>query len=168
MPRLHLERIISINNIRKIMGDIENELDSVLDRYQKKQEEARKKERTEQEDYIGLENEFKNLFNTIVQPLMAQMVRYLETKGNEFKGSYVKVSPHLAKIALIINPYRLQQGSKWAEIEFSRDGNKLKIVVKNENAVTGEALFEKSDLKPPFVKRILIDFVKSYYNTEAT
>ena len=148
------------------MGDIENELDSVLDRYQKKQEEARKKERKEQEDYIGLENEFKNLFNTIVQPLMAQMVRYLETKGNEFKGSYVKVSPHLAKIALIINPYRLQQGSKWAEIEFSRDGNKLKIVVKNENAVTGEALFEKSDLKPPFVKRILIDFVKSYYNTE--
>ncbi|MDW0165351.1 MAG: hypothetical protein QOK65_08195 [Nitrososphaeraceae archaeon] len=168
MPRLHLERIISINNIRKIMGDIENELDSVLDRYQKKQEEARKKERKEQEDYIGLENEFKNLFNTIVQPLMAQMVRYLETKGNEFKGSYVKVSPHLAKIALIINPYRLQQESKWAEIEFSRDGNKLKIVVKNENAVTGEALFEKSDLKPPFVKRILIDFVKSYYNTEAT
>ncbi|MDW0207613.1 MAG: hypothetical protein QOA28_08630 [Nitrososphaeraceae archaeon] len=168
MPRLHLERIISINNIRKIMGDIENELDSVLERYQKKQEEARKKERKEQEDYIGLENEFKNLFNTIVQPLMAQMVRYLETKGNEFKGSYVKVSPHLAKIALIINPYRLQQGSKWAEIEFSRDGNKLKIVVKNENAVTGEALFEKSDLKPPFVKRILIDFVKSYYNTEAT
>ncbi|MDW0183149.1 MAG: hypothetical protein QOK91_08810 [Nitrososphaeraceae archaeon] len=165
---MHLERIISINNIRKIMGDIENELDSVLDRYQKKQEEARKKERKEQEDYIGLENEFKNLFNTIVQPLMAQMVRYLETKGNEFKGSYVKVSPHLAKIALIINPYRLQQGSKWAEIEFSRDGNKLKIVVKNENAVTGEALFEKSDLKPPFVKRILIDFVKSYYNTEAT
>ena len=62
------------------MGDIENELDSVLDRYQKKQEEARKKERKEQEDYIGLENEFKNLFNTIVQPLMAQMVRYLETK----------------------------------------------------------------------------------------
>ncbi len=167
MPRLNVEGMISINNIRKIMGDIENELDSVLDRYQKKQEEARKKERKEQEDYIGLENEFKNLFNTIVQPLMAQMVRYLETKGNEFKGSYVKVSPHLAKIALIINPYRLQQGSKWAEIEFSRDGNKLKIVVKNENAVTGEALFEKSDLKPPFVKRILIDFVKSYYNTEA-
>ena len=89
----------------------------------------------------------------------------MKQKGNEFKGSFVKVSPHLAKIALIINPYRLQQGSKWAEIGFSRDGNKLKIVVKNENAVTSEALFEKSDLKPPFVKRILIDFVKSYYNS---
>jgi hypothetical protein len=110
--------------------DIENELDSVLDRYQKKQEDTRNKEMKEQEDYLALENEFKNLFNTIVKPLMAQMVRYLETKGNEFKGSYVKVSPHLAKIALILNPYRLQQGSKWAEIEFSRDGNKLKIVVK--------------------------------------
>lgn len=118
--------------------DIENELDSVLDRYQKKQEDTRNKEMKEQEDYLGLENKFKNSFNTIVQPLMAQMVRYLETKGNEFKGSYVKVSPHLAKIALIINPYRLQQGSKGAEIEFSRDGNKLKIVVKNENAVTSE------------------------------
>ena len=78
--------------------DIENELDSVLDRYQKKQEDTRNKEMKEQEDYLGLENEFKNLFNTIVTPLMAQMVRYLETKGNEFKGSYVKVSPHLAKI----------------------------------------------------------------------
>lgn len=143
--------------------DIENELDWVLDRYQKKQEDTRNKELKEQEDYLGLENEFKNLFNTIVKPLMAQMVRYLETKGNEFKGSYVKVSPHLAKIALILNPYRLQQGSKWAEIEFSRDGNKLKIVVKNENAVTSEALFEKSEVRPPFVKRILIDFVKSYY-----
>lgn len=143
--------------------DIENELDSVLDRYQKKQEDTRNKEMKEQEDYLGLENEFKNLFNTIVKPLMAQMVRYLETKGNEFKGSYVKVSPHLAKIALILNPYRLQQGSKWTEIEFSRNGNKLKIVVKNENAVTSEALFEKPDVRPPFVKRMLIDFVKSYY-----
>jgi len=84
--------------------DIENELDSVLDRYQKKQEDTRNKEMKEQEDYLGLENEFKNLFNTIVKPLMAQMVIYLETKGNEFKGSYVKVSPHLAKIALILNP----------------------------------------------------------------
>src|SRR6188508_356950 len=148
--------------------DIENELDSVLHRYQKKQEDTRNKEMKEQEDYLGLENEFKNLFNTIVKPLMAQMVIYLETKGNEFKGSYVKVSPHLAKIALILNPYRLQQGSKWAEIEFSREGNKLKIVVKNENAVTNEALFEKSEVRPPFVKRILIDFVKSYYNTEGT
>jgi len=156
--------------------DIENELDSVLDRYQKKQEDTRNKEMKEHEDYLGLENEFKNLFNTIVKPLMAQMVRYLETKGNEFKGSYVKVSPHLAKIALILNPYRLQQGSKWTEIEFSRNGNKLKIVVKNENAVTGvaesavtsEAMFEKSEVRPPFVKRILIDFVKSYYNTEGT
>ena len=131
------------------MEDMENELDSVLNRFQKKQEETRSKELKDQEDYITLENEFKNLFNTIVQPLMIKMVEYLETKGNEFKGSYVKVSPHLAKIALIINAYRLQQGSKWAEIEFSRDGNKLKIVVKNENAVTSEALFEKSDLKPP-------------------
>jgi hypothetical protein len=62
------------------MGDIENELDSVLDRYQKKQEETRTKERKDHEDNIGLENEFKNLFNTIVQPLMTQMVRYLKHK----------------------------------------------------------------------------------------
>lgn len=150
------------------MEDIENELDSVLDRYQKKQEDTRNREKKEQEDYLGMENQFKNLFNTIVKPLMAQMVRYLESKGDEFKGSHVKVSPHLAKIALILNPYRLQQGSKWAEIEFSRNGNKLKIVVKNENAVTSEALFEKSEVRPPFVKRIIIDFVKSYYNTEGS
>ena len=149
-----------------MLGEIENELDSVLDRYQRDQNQTRERELREQDDHIALENEFKNLFSTIVQPSMAKMVRYLESKGDEFKGSYVKVSPHLAKIALIINPYRLQQGSKWAEIEFSRDGNKLKIVVKNDNGVTSEALFEKSDLKPPFVKRILIDFVKSYYNTE--
>lgn len=151
-----------------MMEDIENELDSVLDRYQKKQEDTRNREKKEQEDYLGMENQFKNLFNTIVKPLMAQMVRYLESKGDEFKGSHVKVSPHLAKIALILNPYRLQQGSKWAEIEFSRNGNKLKIVVKNENAVTSEALFEKSEVRPPFVKRIIIDFVKSYYNTEGS
>lgn len=92
------------------------------------------------------------------------MVEYLESKGDEFKGSYVKTSPHLAKITLIINAYRYQEGSRWAEIEFSRDGDKLKIK-KNENAVSTEALFEKSDLNPRFVKRILIDFVKSYYNT---
>lgn len=148
------------------MENIENELDSVLDRYQKKQEQTRNKELKQYEGYTDEENEFKNLFSTIVKPAMTEMVRYLETKGNEFKGSFVKVSPHLAKISLIINAYRLQKGSEWAEIEFSRDGNKLKIVVKNENTVTGEALFEKSDLKPHFVKRMLIDFVKSYYNTE--
>jgi hypothetical protein len=148
------------------MGNIENELDSVLDRYQKKLEQTRNKELKQYEDHTAEEYEFKNLFSTMVKPAMTEMVRYLETKGNEFKGSFVKVSPHLAKISLIINAYRLQQGSKWAEIEFSRDGNKLKIVIKSENAVTGEALFEKSDLKPQFVKRMLIDFVKSYYNTE--
>lgn len=144
------------------MGDIENELDSVLDRYQEKQVQTQDRERREQDNYIALENEFKNLFSTIVQPSMAKMVEYLESKGDEFKGSYVKVSPHLARIALIINAFRLQQGSQWAEIEFSRDGDKLKIK-KNENSVTTEALFEKSDLNPHFVKRILIDFVKSYY-----
>ena len=144
------------------MGDIENELDSVLDRYQEKQVQTQDRERREQDNYIALENEFKNLFSTIVQPSMAKMVEYLESKGDEFKGSYVKVSPHLARIALIINAFRLQQGSQWAEIEFSRDGDKLKIK-KNENSVTTEALFEKSDLNPHFVKRTLIDFVKSYY-----
>lgn len=147
------------------MGDIKNELDSVLDRYKKKEERTRERESRDQDDYMVLENEFKNLFSTIVQPSMAKMVRYLESKGDEFKGSYVKVSPHLAKIALIINPYRLQQGSEWAEIEFSRDGDKLKIN-KNENTHTAEALFEKSDLNPHFVKRILIDFVKSYYSKD--
>ena len=96
---------------------------------------------------------------------MTQMVRYLETQGDDFKGSSVKVSPNLARISFIINPYRLDQVSKWAEIEFSRSGNKLKIIEKNENSVNGEALFEKSDLNPRFVKRILIDFVKSYCKT---
>jgi hypothetical protein len=146
----------------KVMGDVEKELDPVLDRYQKKQEETRTKERKDHEDNIDLENQFKNLFNTIVKPLMTQMVRYLETQGNDFKGSSVKVSPNLARISFIINPYRLVQGSKWAEIEFSRSGDKLKIIEKNENSINGEALFEKSDLNPHFVKRILIDFVKSY------
>ena len=148
-----------------MLGDIKNELDSVLDSYKKKEEQTRERESRDQDDYMVLENEFKNLFSTIVQPSMAKMVMYLESKGDEFKGSYVKVSPHLAKIALIINPYRLQQGSEWAEIEFSRDGDKLKIK-KNENTHTSEALFEKSDLNPHFVKRILIDFVKSYYSKD--
>lgn len=94
---------------------------------------------------------------------MTEMARYLDTRGKEFKGSYVKSSPHLAKIALIINAYRLQQGSKWAEIEFSRQEDKLRIVTKNDNGVISDALFEKSVLKPHFVKRMLIDFVKSYY-----
>ena len=146
------------------MRDIEKELDSVLNRYQKKQEQSRNRERREQDIYVALETEFKNLFRTIVQPSMTKMVNYLESKGDEFKGSYVKISPHLAKVSLIINAYRLRQGSEWTEIEFSRDGDKLKIK-KNENNVTTEALFEKSELNPRFVKRILIDFVKSYYTT---
>ena len=146
------------------MNDIEKSLDSVLDHYQKKQEESRERESGEQDDY-RLENEFKNLFHTIVQPSMTKMVNYLESKGNEFKGSYVKVSPHLAKISLIINAYKLRQGSEWTEIEFSRDGDKLKIT-KTEGNVTTNAIFEKSELNAHFVKKILIDFVKSYYKRE--
>lgn len=147
------------------MGDIENELDSVLERYQKEREQTRNRELREQDGYVALENEFKNLFVKIVQPSMTRMVEYLESKGDEFKGSYIKVSPHLAKIALIINAYKLEKGSQSAEIEFSRDGDKLKIK-KNENDYTTEALFEKSDLNTHFVKRILIDFVKSYYTKD--
>ena len=147
------------------MNEIEKALGKVLDRYQKKQEESRDRESREKDDDIALENEFKNLFHTIVQPSMAKMVNYLESKGDEFKGSYVKFSPNLAKISLIINAYRLRQGSEWTEIEFSRDGGKLKIR-KTENNVTTEALFEKSELNAHFVKKILIDFVKSYYKRE--
>ena len=147
------------------MNEIEKALGKVLDRYQKKQEESRDRESREKDDDIALENEFKNLFHTIVQPSMAKMVKYLESKGDEFKGSYVKVSPNLAKISLIINAYRLREGSEWTEIEFSRDGGKLKIR-KTENNVTTEALFEKSELNAHFVKKILIDFVKSYYKRE--
>jgi hypothetical protein len=132
----------------------------------KKQELNRDKERREQDDYIALEDEFKNLFRTIVHPSMTKMVNYLESKGDVFKGSYVKVSPHLAKISLIINAYKLRQGSDWTEIEFSRDVDKLKIK-KNENNVTTEALFEKSELNLHFVRRKLIDFVKSYYTTNS-
>ena len=47
------------------MGDIENELDSVIDRYQEKQEQIQERERREQQDYTALENEFKNLFSSI-------------------------------------------------------------------------------------------------------
>jgi hypothetical protein len=97
---------------------------------------------------------------------MTKMVNYLESKGDVFKGSYIKVSPHLAKISLIINAYKLRQGSEWTEIEFSRDVDKLKIK-KNENNVTTEALFEKSELNLHFVRRKLIDFVKSYYTTNS-
>ena len=147
------------------MNEIEKALGTVLDRYQKKQEESRYRESREKDDDIALENEFKNLFHTIVQPSMAKMVNYLESKGDEFKGSYVKVSPNLAKISLIINAYRLREGSEWTEIEFSRAGDKLKIK-KSENNVTTEALFEKSELNAHFVKKILIDFVKSYYKNE--
>jgi hypothetical protein len=147
------------------MSDIEYELDSVLDRYQKKQLETRNQELKDQQRYAGVENEFKNSFDTIVRPSMTEMARYLDTRGEEFKGSYVKISPHLAKIALVINAYRLQKGSKWAEIEFSRHDDKLRIVTKNDSGVTSDALFEKSVLKPHFVKRMLIDFVKSYYST---
>ena len=146
------------------MDDIEKALDSVLDRYQKKQEESRDRESRDQGEYNALENEFKNLFHTIVEPSMRRMVNYLESKGNEFKGSYVKVSPNLAKISLIINAYKLRQGSEWTEIEFSRDGDKLKIT-KTEGNVTTNAIFEKSELNAHFVKKILIDFVKSYYTT---
>jgi hypothetical protein len=145
------------------MSEFDSELDSVLYRYQEKQKETRDKEREEQKDYLELNNEFRSLFNSIVKPSMSSMVEYLETKGEEFGGSYVKVSPHLAKIALVINAYGLQRGSKSAEIEFSRYENKLKIVTKGRNSHNREALFEKSELNPHFVKRILIEFVKSYY-----
>ena len=146
------------------MGEIESELDSVLNQYHDKQEHIRESQRREQDEHRVSENEFKKLFSNIVEPSMMQMVKYLESKGDDFKGSYMKISPHLAKITLIINAYRYQEGSHWAEIEFSREGDKLKIR-KNENEAITEALFVKSDLNPRFVKRILIDFVKSYYKT---
>jgi len=50
------------------LGDLENELDSTLYGYQKEQYQTRERERREQDDNIALENEFKNLFSTIVKP----------------------------------------------------------------------------------------------------
>jgi hypothetical protein len=36
---------------------------------------------------------------------MTETARYLDTRGKEFKGSYVKISPHLAIIArLLLKP----------------------------------------------------------------
>jgi len=80
------------------MGELEAELDSVLNQYHDKQEHIRKSQRREQDEHRVLENEFKKLFSNIVEPSIMQMVKYLESKGDDFKGSYMKISPHLAKI----------------------------------------------------------------------
>jgi hypothetical protein len=52
------------------MEDIENELDSVLNRYQEKQERTRESESREQDEDRALEDEFRNLFSNIVEPSM--------------------------------------------------------------------------------------------------
>jgi len=62
----------------------------VLKQYYEKQEQIKQGERREQDEQKALEKEFKNVFSSIVQPSMKQMAKYLESKWDEFKGSYVK------------------------------------------------------------------------------
>ena len=79
MPNNLIEILVK-NKIERELGDIENELDSVLDRYQKQQEQTRDRELREQDDYVALENEFKTLFVTIVQPSMTKNGRISRVK----------------------------------------------------------------------------------------
>jgi len=55
------------------MSAIEKELNPVLDQFKKKREEIMDKKQKDQDAYTALSNEFKDLFKTIVYPVMGRM-----------------------------------------------------------------------------------------------
>ena len=64
------------------MGEIESELDSVLNQYHDKQEHIRETQRREQDEHRVLENEFRKLFSNIVEPNL--IPSYARRRGRLF------------------------------------------------------------------------------------
>lgn len=149
------------------MEGIEKELGAYLDQYKKKQEENRENRSKEHEEYITRENEFKDLFKTIVYPIMVDYVNYLDSKGDEFEGSHIKGDPHFAGIMFGFNVLNVGEGRhRFAEITFSRQDEKVRIVERNQTGSNSETTLDKSDLTPDFVRKRLSEFTKSFYRTE--
>ncbi len=145
------------------MEDIEKELGPVLDEYNKMQRKIKENKRQEREQYIAREKEFKVLFDKIVKPVMADYSKYLETKNID---SYITEDPNMADMAFGFHPSGLTERLRSAEIKFSRQDKKLKIVERNEMA-TVESNYEKQDLNQEFVRKKLTDLIKNFFEIDS-
>jgi hypothetical protein len=145
------------------MEDIEKELGPLLDEYNNMQQKIKGKKRQEREQYIAREKEFKDLFNTIVKPVMADYSKYLETKNID---SYITEDPNIAEIAFGFHPSDLTERRRSAEINFSRQDEKLRVVERNEMA-TVESNYEKQDLTHEFIRRKITDLIKNFFEIDS-
>ena len=147
------------------MSAIEKELDPVLDQFKKKREEIMDKKQKDQDVYIALSKEFRDLFKTIVYPVMVECVQYLDSKGEEFMYSRVNIHKILPQIEFRIDFFSFPDFSRSAEILFSRKDDKVKIEQGYKSA-NKEMLLEKSELTTDFVTKKLAEFTKSFLNAD--
>lgn len=148
------------------MSEIEKELDPVLDQFKKKREEIMDKRQKDQDAYIALRNEFRDLLKTIVYPVMVEYVQYLDSKGEEFMYSRVNIHKILPLIEFRIDFFSFPDFSRSAEIIFSRKDDKVKIVEQGYKSANKEMLLERSELTTDFVTKKLAEFIKSFLNAD--
>lgn len=146
------------------MSRIEKELNPIIDEFKKKKEEIINKRQKDQEAYIALSNEFKDLFKTVVYPVMVECVQYLDSKGEEFKYSRVNIDKILPEIEFRVDFFSFTDSSRSAEIIFSRKDDKVKIVEKDYKSANKEMFLERSELTTDFVTKKLAEFIKSFLN----
>lgn len=147
------------------MSAIEKELDLVLDQFKKKREGIMDKRQKDQDAYIALSNEFRDLFKTIVYPVMVECVQYLDSKGEEFMYSRVNIHK-IPQIEFRIDFFSFPDFSRSAEILFSRKDDKVKIVEQGYKSANKEMLLERSELTTDFVTKKLAEFIKSFLNAD--
>jgi hypothetical protein len=144
------------------MPGIDKELDPVFNQYKKKREETMEKGLKEQEASHAREEEFKNVFETKVYPVMLECLKYLRSKGNEFEFSSISTDPHFAGITFTLDFFALSEMSRSAKIKFSRKDDGVRIV--ETNGRNKDTVIEKAELTPEFVTTKLTDFIKSFLN----
>lgn len=148
------------------MSGIEKELDPILHQFKKRREEIMDKIQKDQEAYIARSNEFRDLFKNIVYPVMVACVQYLESKGDEFNYSKIKIHQILPEIEFRIDYFSFKDTNRSAEITFSRKDNKVKILEQGYKSASKEMFLERSELTTDFVTKKLAEFIKSFLNVD--
>jgi len=148
------------------MSGIDKELDPIFDQFKKKREEIMDKTQKVQEAHIARSNEFRDLFKNIVHPVMVECVQYLDSKGEEFKNSKVKIHQNFPEIEFRVDYFSYTDINRSAEIIFSSKDDKVKIVEKDYKSADKEMFLERSELTIDFVTKKLTEFIKSFLNVD--
>ncbi len=152
------------------MSDVNKEIDSILENFNKKSEERAAEANKQREGHMARSERFKKLINDIIQPTMTTYVKYINSKGQKGQTAGFDLNRHFFDIAFEIRGTDGQAIGYVGALRFSQKDDKIAIVeeIRGSTKVRAsrtEELCEDKDITEEFVKSKILSITKKFYDS---